>query len=152
MSLGERISEDLKTAMKSGDKLRLETLRTLRAALLEKEIERRGGDKGMTAEDELGVLTASAKKRREAIEQFEKGGRQDLANQERNELVIIQEYLPKQLGRDEVESIVKAIIASTGAAGPADFSKVMPLAMKELKGKADGRLVQEVVKSLLGRA
>jgi uncharacterized protein len=149
MPLKETISADLKSAMKSGDKLRLETLRSLRAGLLEKEIERRGGDTPMTSEDEVGVLTTAAKKRREAIEQFEKGGRADLVAQESAELAIIQEYLPKQLGREEVEKVVRDIIAATGATGPADFSKVMPLAMKELKGKADGRLVQEIVRASL---
>jgi uncharacterized protein len=149
MDLKVTISADLKSAMKSGDKLRLETLRSIRAALLEKEIERRGGDTPMSPEDEVGVLTTAAKKRREAIEQFEKGGRQDLVQQETAELAIIQEYLPKQLGRDEVEKVIRGIIAATGATGPAGFSKVMPLAMKELKGKTDGRLVQEIVKASL---
>jgi uncharacterized protein YqeY len=147
MGLKEKISEDMKTAMKSGDKFRLETLRTLRAVLLEKEIEKRGGQGVVTPDDEIGVLTAAAKKRRESIEMFEKGG---LVDQETRELAIIQEFLPKQMTMEEVTLLVKNIIAETGAASAADFGKVMPAVMKQVKGKADGRAVQELVKQLLG--
>lgn len=152
MTLKDRISEDLKTAMKSGDKLRLETLRTLRAALMEREIEKRGGGPGMTPDDEVGVLTSAAKKRKESIESFAKGGRQDLVDQETKELEIIREYLPKQLTPEEVEQVITAIMAETGSSTAADFGKVMPAVMKELKGKVDGRLVQELVKKKLGAA
>jgi uncharacterized protein len=150
MSLKEKISEDMKAAMKGGDKLRLETLRTLRAAFMEKEIERRGSPQGMTPEDEIGVLTGAAKRRKESIEQFARGGRQDLVDQETNELQIIQEYLPRQMSRDEVVAIVRKIVEETGASSAADFSRVMPAAMKQLKGKTEGKLVQDVVKELLG--
>ena len=151
MSLKERLSEDLKKAMKSGDKERLETLRTLRAALLEKEIELRTTTRSLSPEDETGILTGAAKKRKESIEQFGKGGRQDLVDQETRELSIIQEYLPKQMSRDEVVSVLQQIIDETGAQGAQDFSKVMPLAMKQLKGRTDGKLVQELVKEMLAR-
>ena len=149
MSLMDRIQEDLKAAMKSRDTLRLETLRTLRAVLLEKEIEKRGPGPGMTAEDELGTLMTAAKKRRESIEQFRIGGRPELAEQEEKELAIIQEYLPKQLSPDEINSVIKDALATTGAG---DFGKVMPLVMKQVKGKADGKVVQELVKKALGAA
>ncbi len=152
MALKDKISEDIKSAMKSGDKLRLETLRTIRAALVEKEIERRGAAKEMTPEDELGVLTGAAKKRRESIELFGKGGRADLVDQETKELAIIQEYLPRQMSAEEILAVVRGIIAQSGATGPGDFGKVMPLVMKELKGKADGKLVQETVRRTLGGA
>ncbi len=152
MSLQEQISTDLKNAMKSGEKLRLETLRTLRAALLEKQIERRGGGATMSPDDEIGVLLTAAKRRKESIEQFARGGRQDLVDQESRELAIIQEYLPKQMGRDEVRQIIQGIIVETGAQSAADFGQVMPAAMKQLKGKADGKVVQELVKELLARA
>ena len=151
MSLKERLSEDLKKAMKSGDKERLETLRTLRAALLEKEIELRTTTRSLSPEDETGVLTGAAKKRKESIEQFGKGGRQDLVDQETRELSIIQEYLPQQMSRDEVVSVLQQIIDETGAQGAQDFSKVMPLAMKQLKGKTDGKMVQELVREMLAR-
>ncbi|MGA9118730.1 MAG: GatB/YqeY domain-containing protein [Bacteroidota bacterium] len=150
MSLSETISRDLQAAMKKGDTLRLETLRTIRAALLEKEIEKRGSAGGITPEDELGVLSASAKKRRESIELFRAGNRNELADQEERELAIIQEYLPKQLSAEEVEAIVKQVIQETGASGAKDFGKAMPVAMKSLKGKADGKMVQEMVKRILG--
>ncbi len=150
MALKDKISNDLKAAMKAGDKIRLETLRTLRAALMEKEIEKRGPGPGMTPEDEVGVLVSAAKKRRESIEQFAKGGRQDLVDQETQELGIIQEYLPKQASAEEIGAVIQDIIAQTGAQGPGDFGKVMPQVMKQLKGKAEGKLIQELVKKSLG--
>ena len=150
MGLKERISEDLKAAMKSGDKLRLETLRTVRAALMEKEIERRGAGQPMVSEDETGVLVTAVKRRRESIEMFQKGGRGDLVDQESRELGIIQEYLPKQMNEEEVLKVIEEVIGQTGAAGAADFGKVMPLVMKQVKGKADGKAVQELVKKRLG--
>ena len=150
MGLKERISEDLKAAMKSGDKLRLETLRTVRAALMEKEIERRGAGQPMVSEDETGVLVTAVKRRRESIEMFQKGGRGDLVDQETRELAIIQEYLPKQMNEEEVLKVIEEVIGQTGAAGAADFGKVMPMVMKQVKGKADGKVVQELVKKRLG--
>ncbi len=152
MGLKEKISEDLKASMKAGDKTRTETLRTLRAALVEREIEKRGSGNGMTPEDEIAVMTTAAKKRRESIELFEKGGRQDLVNQESQELAIIQDYLPKQMTEQEVEDAIRAVITETGAASPADFGKVMPQVMKQLKGRADGRMIQEKVRKALGGA
>ncbi len=150
MTLQEKISEDMKKAMKSGDRLRLGTLRTLRAALLEKEIEKRGSGRPLTSEDEIGVLTGAAKRRKESIEMFQKGGREDLVDQETGELQIIQEYLPTQMSPDELASLIRRVIADTSASSPADFGKVMPAVMKEAKGKADGKTVQEMVRKLLG--
>ena len=149
MNLRERISEDLKSAMKSGDKIRLETLRTMRAVLLEKEIEKRGGP-GMTAEDEVATLNSAAKKRKESIDLFTKGGRPELAHQEELELAIIQEYLPRQLTAEEVAGFIREAVVQTGASGPADFARVMPLVMKQVRGKADGKVVQDLVKKALG--
>jgi uncharacterized protein len=150
VSLKEKISEEMKAAMKSGNKLRLETLRTVRAALMEKEIELRGNGTVLTADHETGVLNTAAKKRKESIEVFQKGGRADLADQEAKELVIIQEFLPKQLSDAEVETLIREVIGQTGAAGAGDFAKVMPLVMKQVKGKADGKMVQELVRKALG--
>lgn len=150
MGLKEKISDDLKRAMKSGDKLRLETLRTVRAALMEKEIEKRGSGSPMSPDDEVAVLTGASKKRKESIELFQKGGRVDLAEQEAKELAIIQEYMPRQMSEEEVKAVIRQVIAETGASSATDFGKVMPLAMKQLKGKTDGRLVQELVKRMLG--
>ena len=149
MALLEKISDDMKSAMKSGKKLRLETLRMIRAGLLEKQVEKRPSG-GMTGEDEVAVLVAAAKKRKEAVTIYREKGREDLARTEEEELDIIQEYLPKQLSAAEIEELVKKAVSASGAATAKDFGKVMPLVMKELKGKADGKLVQEIVKRTLG--
>jgi uncharacterized protein YqeY len=150
MGLMEKISADMTQAMKGGEKLRLETLRTLRAALVERQIEKRGAAQIMTPDDELGVLMTAVKKRRESIEQFQKGARTDLVDQEQRELAIIQEYLPKQLTEEEVGAVIEEVVAQTGGTGPSDFGKVMPMVMKQLRGRADGRLVQELVRKRLG--
>ncbi|MGB6648949.1 MAG: GatB/YqeY domain-containing protein, partial [Bacteroidota bacterium] len=136
MTLKEKVAADLQRAMKAGDRTRLETLRSVRAALLEKEKER-GAQKDLSPDVELGVLTAAAKKRRESIEMFQKGGRDDLVEQEKSELAIIQEYLPKQLSEEELKETIKAVIAETGATSESDFGNVMPPVMKLVKGKAD---------------
>ncbi len=147
MTLTERISEDLKSAMKAGEKLKTETLRSLRAGVI--EFEKNGSGKSMTPDDEMKLLMTAAKKRREAIEMYDANNRPELAEKERGELEVINAYLPKQMTREEVEARVKAVIAETGAAGPQDTNKVIPVLMKELKGKADGKMVQEIVKSQL---
>jgi uncharacterized protein len=148
MALTEIINEDLKAAMKSGDSVKLNTIRSIRAQMI--ELSKRGTGTSITPEEEMTALLAAAKKRKEAIEMYEKAGRNDLADQEKRELDIINTYLPKQMSREEVEVIVKKIIGNIGATSSKDFSKVMPVAMKELKGKIDGKVVQEVVKQQLG--
>jgi len=148
MTLNERIVEDMKAAMKSGAALRLSTLRTLRAQLI--ELSKRGSEGPITPEDETGVLFSAIKKRKEAIEMYEKGGRAELAAKEREEISIITNYLPQQMTREEILEKVREIIARTGSSTPKDFGKVMGIAAKELKRKADGSLVQEVVKHTLG--
>ena|SRR5208283_634821 len=105
MSLTQRINEDLKAAMKSGNKLRLETLRMLRAQII--EFEKKGLDRLMNEDDEMSILMSAAKKRKEAIEIFTKAGRMELVEQETKELEIISEYLPKQLSREDAEKILK---------------------------------------------
>ncbi len=147
MSLSERISADITIAMKSRQQLRLETLRTILSALKEKIVEKRPAE--ITGEDELAVLMQAAKKRREAADIYAQQGRADLASSEEAELVIIQEYLPRPLSEAELRVIVARVIASTGATRPEDFGRVMPLVMKEVKGKIDGKLVQSTVKLLL---
>lgn len=148
MTLNERINADLKAAMKSGEKTKLETLRSIRAQMI--ELSKRGTGKDITADEELSVLMSAIKKRKEAIELYEKGGRMELVKQEQQELEIITTYLPKQLSKEEAEQIITSIVAQAGAASAKDFGKVMPLAMKELKGKIDGKIVQELVKNKLG--
>jgi uncharacterized protein YqeY len=149
MSMLDLISKDMQVALKAGEKTKLETLRMIRASLLEKQVEKRPSG-GMTPEDEVQVLISSAKKRKESIEVYRANGRNDLADQEALDLEIVQSYLPKQLSEEEIRHCIQTIISQTGAAGARDFSKVMPAAMKELKGKADGKIVQNLVKSLLG--
>lgn len=147
MTLTEQISEDLKNAMKSGDRLRTETLRMLRAALL--ELEKSGNE--VTAELELKAVQNQAKRRKDAAEQYRNANRADLAEKEESELSMIVDYLPKQVGDDEIRTVVQGIIAETGAAGPGDFKTVMPKSMGALRGRADGAKVQAIVKEELER-
>ena len=148
MALTEKINDDLKAAMKSGDSIKLNTIRSIRSKII--ELSKRGTGSTMTPEDELTILLSEAKKRKEAIEMYQKGGRTDLSDQEQRELEIINEYLPKQMSREEARDMIKKIILEVGAVSGKDFGKVMPAAMKELKGKIDGKVVQEIVKEQLG--
>ena len=148
MDLSEKINTDLKIAMKSGDSVRLNTVRAIRSKII--ELSKRGTGSVLTQEDELTILLGEVKKRKEAIEMYQKGGRTDLVDQEQRELEIINEYLPKQLSGEEAMEIVKKIMSDVGAVSAKDFGKVMSLAMKELKGKFDGKVVQEIVKQQLG--
>ena len=147
MNLTDKINEDLKAAMKTGDQVRLMTVRSIRAALI--ELSKRGSG-AITPEDETTALLTAAKKRKEAIEMYEKARREDLASTERAELSIIQTYLPKQLSRDDAEKVVIGVIELTSATTMKDLGKVMSAAMKELKGKIEGGVVQEIVKGKLG--
>lgn len=150
MGLKELIGEDIKTAMKAKDKVRLQTVRGIKKAILEKEVELRPkGQDSLTPEQEIELLSQQAKQRRDSIEQFTNAGRDELAEKEKQELEIIETYLPEQVSDDEVESIVDRIIADSGASTMKDLGKVMGPAMKELKGKADGKKIQELVKSKL---
>jgi uncharacterized protein len=148
MALTEKINNDLKVAMKSGDSIKLNTIRAIRTKII--EYSKRGTGSDISIEDELAILLSEAKKRKEAIEMYQKGGRTDLSDQEQRELEIINEYLPKQMNREEAEAIVKKIVIEVGAVSGKDFGKVMSVAMKELKGKIDGNVVREVVRQQLG--
>ena len=150
MSLNDQLTQDLKAAMKAKDAVRLRTIRSLRAAIKEKEIaERHGGEAHLSEDVYLAVLQKQAKQRRDAIEQFEKAGRDDLVKKEHEELQIIESYLPKQLGDDEIRSVVEGIVAATGASSMRDMGKVMGAAMQQLRGRADGRRINEIVRALL---
>ena len=150
MSLKDRIGEDIKSAMKAKDKIRLETVRGIKKVILEKEVELRPkGIDSLNEEQEIELLVKQAKQRRDSIEQFTNAGRDDLADKEKQELSILETYLPKQMDDSEVESIVDEIIASVGATSAKDLGKVMGAAMKQLKGKADGKKIQTLVKSKL---
>ncbi len=148
MSLKEKINEDLKNSMKAQDAFRTETLRSIRAEIL--KMDKSGMNREMNEEEELQLLMRQMKMRKESIEMFESAGRTDLVERETKQMEIINEYLPKQISREEAEKIIFGIIESTGASSPKDIGKVMGPVMKELKGKFDGKLIQEIVKSRLG--
>ena len=150
MSLKEQIGEDIKTAMKAKDKIRLQTVRSIKKVILEKEVELRPqGKDSLTPEQEIELLSQQAKQRRDSIEQFRDAGRDDLADKESQELEIIESYLPAQASDREIEAIVDELIAASGASTMKDLGKVMGPAMKQLKGKADGKKIQALVKSKL---
>ena len=150
MGLKERISDEIKAAMKAKDKLRLETVRSIKKVILEKESTVRAqGRETLTEAEEMEVLMQQAKQRRDAIEQYTKAGREDLAEKESQELGVIEEYLPKQLSDAEIEAVVVEIIANAGATSPKDMGKVMGPTMARLKGQADGKKVQAIVKAKL---
>jgi hypothetical protein len=150
MSVKDQIFSDLKEAMKAKDADKLRVLRSLKAKLMEAEIaERKGGDASLSDASAIQVITKAAKQRKESIDQFEKGGREDLAANEKVELEIIEAYLPEMMSEDEVRAIVKQKIEAVGAAGPQDMGKVMGPLMGQLRGKADGALVSQLVKEEL---
>jgi uncharacterized protein YqeY len=136
-----RLQDDLKTAMKAKDKLRVSTLRMLISEMKNAQLEERGE---LSGERELSVLTSYAKKRRESIKGYEQGGREDLAESERKELEIVMSYLPEQVGEDEIRAEAARIIADTGASGPQDMGKVMGPLMAKFKGRADGAAVKTI--------
>ncbi|MDX1546483.1 MAG: GatB/YqeY domain-containing protein [Rhodothermales bacterium] len=148
--LKDQIQQDLKAAMRAKDAVRLRTVRSLRAALQTREIAlREGGEAELSEQEELAVVQKQAKQRRDAIEQYEAAGRDDLAAKEREELAVIEEYLPQQLGDDAIRAVLHEVIAATGAASPRDVGKVMGAAIKRLRGRADGRRINELARELL---
>lgn len=150
MALKDNIMADLKQAMKDKDQDKLRVLRSLKAKILEKEIsERKDGEATISDEQTIEVLMKAAKQRKESIEQFQSGGREDLVENEEKELEIIDSYLPKMLSEEEVRDIARQKIEALGAETMADMGKVMGVMMQELKGKAEGGTVSKVVKEEL---
>ena len=148
MSLKERIVKDMTAAMKSKEAARLSTLRMVKAAVQNREIEK-GGE--LTDEELSRLLQSLVKQRRDSVEQYEKAGRAELAEKERAEIAVIEEYLPRAATREEIEQAVAEAIAETGAASMKEMGAVMKAAMARLAGRnADGRAVNEAVKSKLG--
>ena len=143
----EQIQADLKEAMRAGDTRRREALRLLMAAFKQVEVDRRVE---LSVDDALTILMNEAKKRREAIAEMTAAGRTDLAAQEQYELDLIESYLPRQLSRAELEPIVREAIAEVGATTPKDMGQVMKVVMARVKGQADGKLVNSIVRDLLG--
>jgi hypothetical protein len=146
MSLELIINDELKNAMKAQDKIRIETIRSIRSAII--EFNKSGIGREMTEEEELKMLNTLAKKRKESIEMYEKGNRPELADKEKQELHIIQEFLPQQLSEEEVVVILKKLIADNNATVK-DFGKMMGMSMKLLAGKFDGAKVQQILKEIL---
>lgn len=148
MSLQERLYEDMKKALKDREagKLRLSVIRLARSALKNRAIEM---GRELTDQDVVEVLAREVKQRREAIEEYKRVGRQDVATELEAEIAILQEYLPRQLSREEIAAEAGEVISSMGAKGPKDLGRVMGALMPRMKGRADGKVVQEVVRMLL---
>jgi uncharacterized protein YqeY len=145
-NLKQKLNDDLRQAMRSGDKVKRSAIRLLMAAIGNAEIAHRD-----TLEDDdiLGLIAKEARLRKESIEAFKQGDRQDLVAQEEAELAVLQEYLPQQMSREEILKAARLIIEEVGAQGPGDKGKVMPKLIAQLKGRADGREINTVVSELL---
>ena len=148
MSLKQRIIDDMTAAMRAKDAARLSTLRMVKAAMMNRQIDK-GGD--LTDEELAKMLQSLVKQRRDSVEQYERGGREELATKERAEISVIEEYLPQAATREEIERAVAAAIAETGASSMKEMGAVMKAAQARLGGRAaDGRVVSEIVKAKLG--
>lgn len=146
MSLLQNIDGDLKTALKAGDKVTLSVLRMLKSSIKYQQIDR---GRELSDEEVVSIITTLAKQRRESIEQFARGGRDDLAGQERAELSVLLSYMPEQLSHEQIEDLIASAIRDSSAKGEAELGKVMRILMPQIKGKADGKLVQNRVRELL---
>jgi uncharacterized protein len=146
MNLQERLLADLYEAMRAKDVPRREAIRMIRAAVKNAEIE---WQRVASDQDVLDLIAREIKRRQEALEMFRRGRREDLVSEEEAGLRVLQQYLPQQLTRDQVAKVVQSIVAQLGASGPAQLGQVMREAMAQLKGKADGRLVNEVAREIL---
>ncbi|WP_294759177.1 GatB/YqeY domain-containing protein [uncultured Lactobacillus sp.] len=146
MSLSEQIMSDIKEAMKARDKVRLNTVRMIKSALMNEKI-KAGHD--LTAEEELTVLSREKKQREESIDEFTKANRRDLADETKQELAIVESYLPKQMTEEELDQTVSSAIAEVNAQGKSDFGKVMKVLMPKIKGKADGKAASNAVRKQL---
>lgn len=142
MGLAETIINDMKAAMKNGDKIALEVVRMLKSDFKYKEIELK---RELKEDDYIAVVSSSVKKRRDAIEEYGKGGREDLVAREKAELDVLVKYLPQQLSEQELDQIVDEAVAESGASTPAEIGMVMKIVMPRVKGRADGRMVNELV-------
>ncbi|TAE82501.1 MAG: GatB/YqeY domain-containing protein [Bacteroidetes bacterium] len=149
MSLQQQINADIITAMKAKDDVSLRALRALKSALL-LAATAEGAKDGVDDEQAVKIFQKLAKQRKESIDIFLRNGRNELAATEKEELDVIEKYLPQQLSEAELKTSLENIIAELGASGPADFAKVMPVAVKSLAGKADGKLISATLKQLLG--
>ena len=142
----EKIQEDMYTAMKSGEKEKANTLRNIMSKLKDKQIEKR---EALSDEEEVKILQTLVKQRKESIDLYEKGGRSELVAIEKQEMDIINSYLPKMMSEDTIKDIVKSVIDSTGASTMSDMGKVMPEVMRQGKGLIDGKTAQKFVSEML---
>jgi uncharacterized protein YqeY len=149
MSFTNEINEDLKNAMRSKDEAALRALRAIKSALLLAKTEK-GGDAEVDEETGIKILQKLAKQRKESIDIYKNQNRPELAETEIQELAIIEKYLPKQMDEEQVRAVIEIIIKANGFQGSANIGKLMPLAMKELQGKTDGKLISTIAKELLG--
>jgi uncharacterized protein YqeY len=152
MGLREQLTDDLKDAMRQQDETRKRTIRSVIAAMkkAETELDSSGARVRLDSDEAiLGIVAKEAKQRHESIVEYRRGGRQDLVAAEEAELAILEGYLPRQLSREEIESQARQVIAEVGASGPRDMGKVMKPLMDRLRGRADGKVVNEVVRELL---
>jgi uncharacterized protein YqeY len=153
MAIRERIVADLTAAMKAKDTQRLGVVRMLKSKVMEAEVEqrsRRGPEYVLDDQECVAVIASYAKQRRDSIEAYRKGGKEDLATKEEAELAIVQQYLPAQMSEDEVRRIVAAAIAESGASSSKEMGAIMKIVMPRLKGGADGAVVSRIVRELLG--
>jgi len=148
MEMREKIEDDFKQALKKRDKITISTLRMLKAAIQNKEIEKKG--EKLQDGEVIKIIDRQVQEHQDSIEQFTKGKRQELVEKETGELEILKKYLPEQLSPQEIANVVKRVITETGAKGRSDFGKVMKLAMAEFGGKADGKLVSQIALTQLG--
>lgn len=148
MSLETQVMEQLKTAMKEKDEKSLRSLRAIKAAIILAKTAA-GGTGELTPDDEMKMLQKLVKQRKDSLEIYEKQGREDLAGKEREEIEVIERFLPKQMGEEELKAALQQIIAETGATSAADMGKVMGVATKQLAGKAEGKAISAMVKTLL---
>ena len=146
MTLKEKLQEDLKTAMKNKDTVRLSVIRLAKAAVMNLEIAR---GHQLSDEEVIEVLAKELKQRNDSLVEFEKAGRKDLVENLQKEIQIVQEYLPAQLSEAEVRKLIEEVIVEVGASSKKDMNKVMPVLMPKIKGRADGKLVNQIVNSLL---
>lgn len=147
MSIKAKLAEDMKTAMKAKDAARLSTIRMVNSVIKNREIDQR---RELSDDEVAAVISSSVKQRKDSIEQFKAGGRQDLVDKEETEVAILMSYLPQQMTEDEIRAIVKSAVAETSSTSAKDMGKVMKAVMPKTKGKADGALVNKIVKELLG--
>lgn len=150
MTLQEQLVNDMKEAMKSGDSVKVSTIRMLKAAIKNKEIEKGGTSYKLSDKEILEVIATAIKQRKDSIEQFTKGNRQDLADKEKKELEILQLYMPPQMSDEDVKAEVKKAIAETSASSQKDMGKVMKVLMPRIAGRADGTVVNRIVRELIG--